>query len=111
MPGGLWALNPGKRLECLRVQCAREASKERRADYGAMIDRLHALAYWLTEPQPHDRAAETACSCAGRIGSKGCRQVSAGRSAAWAGNVRAPQTPPALRPRSLGVSCVHDVWG
>ena len=27
----------------------REASKDRRADYGAVIDRLHALAYRLTE--------------------------------------------------------------
>jgi hypothetical protein len=30
----------------------REASKERRADYGAAIDRLHALAYRLTEAGP-----------------------------------------------------------
>jgi hypothetical protein len=30
----------------------REASKDRRADYGAVIDRLHALAYRLTEAGP-----------------------------------------------------------
>ena len=34
------------RLTKLRQQ---EASKDRRADYGAVIDRLHALAYRLTE--------------------------------------------------------------
>jgi hypothetical protein len=30
----------------------REANKDRRADYGAAIDRLHALAYRLIEARP-----------------------------------------------------------